>query len=196
MRYLSILLISLFHLTGHAEDSVTNNIDTYQVEVIIFNNADKNSLQSELWPGYPAMPDVKDSTELSEYTEEQPDTYQGLPDSFFKLKTLAKRLNSSGHHVFDHVAWTQPLESANSKTIHITDQRFFDGIVSIKKEQSIMANVHFLFALNSLEQRQLAFRPHNHQPILSLQEQRRIKIKEVNYFDHPFYGLIIAVYKV
>ncbi len=120
----------------------------YQINVIIFKNADNSGLNSEIWPANPQQPKIANAVNLLPAS----DTTAGqnlaqivhnnanshkinnpllrvLPDNQFGLKnTLGKMQKSNHYKVITFVSWRQLLTNGGkSQLIHIYGGQAYDA---------------------------------------------------------------------
>lgn len=105
--------------------------DKYKVELIVFEHLTPNSINSENWPSYPSLPDLKNSIELmaplpttdsDELTEIviQPQDFQLLSTADFQMNPFEDKLKSQRYKILVHSAWIQSFDSPKqAKPIHI-----------------------------------------------------------------------------
>ena len=80
--------------------------------------------------------------------------------------------------------------------------KVFDGIVRLRKSRFLHLDVDFAYFLDTLEQPDLEMPAqaagHRRFPAsyVRLTESRRIKPDDLNYFDHPLFGLVVEVSKI
>lgn len=80
--------------------------------------------------------------------------------------------------------------------------KVFDGAVRLRKSRFLHLDVDFVYFSETLEQPDLEMpaQPPGHRRFpasyVRLTESRRIKLGDLNYFDHPLFGLVVQVSKI
>ncbi len=110
-----------------------------------------------------------------------------------RLRRTVARLRASGATIIKHFKWRQALLPHTNTPERVFFQaldRFpTEGYFGVSKGQFIHFTVHLWLHIRQQEG--------EHQfPVIELKEQRRMKPKDVHYFDHPKFGLIAEVLKV
>jgi hypothetical protein len=148
------------------------------VEVIVFENGGSND-GGERWRDATSEPAVHDAVNLAEnrfqVTELGPDKLQ--------LAGAASALKRSGHYrILTHKAWKQPgFLKANAKPIRIkTPEATLDGTIRLEGGRYLHLYVD------------LAYNPGGMHSF-HLKQQRRVRKKELHYFDHPRFSIIAMV---
>lgn len=121
-RQLLVLILSLFSLSLQAAD-----IRYYDVEVIIFENLQANSRDSEHWPQQLEREPPENSIEIGgEWPGGRPDEYDPklsftpLPENKWRLTSEAEKIDhSKSRRLLAHLAWVQPgLSQAQALSVH------------------------------------------------------------------------------
>ena len=203
LRFLYILLICLFFpLSGQAR--------IYQVELEVFSN-NVFSASSEKLSRPTFIPDFRKTRVLDEMVE--PISINGDQIAFgyplFKILPVSARQLDLGR-IFENgnqftqittVAWNHPRD--NSEKIYIASEARYVGEVS-KNEKFFDSNVDMLnirkiqgtvkLQIDRLMFLELHFiYDHDVFGLIQLSEKRRIKLNELNYFDHPLFGIVTLV---
>jgi hypothetical protein len=164
----------------------------YDVEIIIFRN-NANSDAGEKWTT-PASGDLSQARVFSqnEFTELSPSLYQ-LGDIRGGLR------NSSGYTVLFHRAWRQVgYDAAHAIPYPINSlaengRDSLEGSVTLIREHYLHLDVDLLLMTGSrAAPTQYADGPGS-TPAFHLQEKRRMRSRELHYFDHPRFGMIAVV---
>lgn len=184
----------------------------YQVEVIVFKNLNPQGFNDEQWPDDPMPALPKNRIELNRYNPNTPVTaYEQLPRQDFTLKKErhALRLSKNFRPIL-HVAWLQPGDATtpvhiyggdaynnDGKVIDPDDSDItqatsfeFNGSIKIKLDRffNVTSNMNYCIPNTSSD------KEGNLQCFNSLQT-RRMRSKELNYLDHPLFGLLIKITK-
>lgn len=188
---LAAVLTSVFGL------STSWAFNGYQLELIAFANINNNTLKAESW--LPAKAKVYPPLTL-------PNGVERVDEAEFILQNEQTRLNQSGYRTLVHAAWRIPYADLNKlNTFHVYGGRLFDdegnvlqtstdlntpyllsqhwefnGNIQIKLNQYFDTRVNALLSLpNNLN--------------LAINEHRKVKSQELNYLDHPVYGVIYKI---
>jgi hypothetical protein len=164
----------------------------YDVEIIIFRN-NVMSDAGEQWTAQQAG-DLQPTRVFTqgEFTELSPSAYQ--------LDAIRGGLrNSSGYTVLLHRAWRQvgyDAAHAVAYPIHTrvdNGRESIDGSVTLIRERYLHLDVDLtLKPAGSVAPAQYADGADS-RPAFRLQEKRRMRSRELHYFDHPRFGMIARV---
>ncbi len=145
-----LVILTLFCLTGYAVSPPTAP-QIYQINVIVFQNAENAGLSSEIWPANPPQPKfakamdflpaktgqtatvvtpaASDSTNLASNLKAVPQGMPLLPSSQFGLASSLRRMQTSGkYQIITSLSWQQPLANPDvSKTLHLFAGTAYDG---------------------------------------------------------------------
>ncbi|MCR4301096.1 MAG: peptidoglycan binding protein CsiV [Sulfuricaulis sp.] len=184
------LLLSIFlmflPLSSLPAAPVTTN--TYEIEVVVFENRQSDLEGEETWSRTQPGSLVAEKDEMLVAGEKL------LPES--PLWEAAVALEKSGrHHILTHLRWQQSAEAkSGSKPVKIASEsgelggslRFYLSrylIVDLNLILRVSPSGGF-FGVVGQEKEATVFR---------LSEPRRIKVSEINYFDHPKFGALVRV---
>jgi hypothetical protein len=192
----------------------------YQVEVVVFRHLEGQSAGGEAWPDLTDLPEFGRAMELivtlPEMSDEPPPLAQDsgsdrtpiafelLDDKERKLNGVQSRLQRSGEYEpLLFAAWRQPsFGVARAKRIYLSDVYLAarggrtsvdaktadrapamapraEGVVRVKVGRLLHVDVDFLYY-------------HEGSPV-RLTETRKLKLREIHYFDHPLFGVIVQV---
>jgi hypothetical protein len=170
----------------------------YEIELLIFQNLVQND-GGEVWP-----------VEYAGWSEESVDSEQPdmvtewLPKSQFRLTTQRNALaRSAPYRPLVHLAWRQvvpgrqqakPFELPSGQ--HNPDRAYVDGLVGVSVERYLHLDLDLRLHLpgaaaapaTSLEE----YEDYG-VPEIRLRQQRRMRSKELHYFDHPRFGVIALI---
>jgi hypothetical protein len=178
----------------------------YQLELIAFANINNNTLKAESW--LPAKAKVYPPLSL-------PSGVERVDESDFIMQNEQDRLNHSGYRTLVHAAWRIPYADLNKITsFHIYGGRLFDdegrvlqtstdlntpyllsqhwefnGNLQIKLSQYFDTRMSAALTLPNTNS-QTSFMS------LTINEHRKVKSQELNYLDHPLYGVIYKIVPV
>ncbi len=194
-----LLLAALMSLISHAAHA------GYVAEIIIFEPTGTQNWLDEYWPLLPAKLDAQDKdTVLGAGSS----TRNMLSDGQLSLKETAKRLTSTGEYrVLAHTAWSQTTEDRSSAKntllpegmsssglplqakIKLYKQKFEHVDIEIQLERPIPKGLLAEFA----QKRKLSLNDVGDNWRFRLQESRKVKPGELQYFDHPMFGVLLMV---
>jgi hypothetical protein len=191
-RSLCFLLISLFFNCSYAASPLY-----YQVEIIGFTIADNGSIASnEQFPAYPALPEYNNVVDLKPYEEDALDpTYMLLPKASLKLNRESNLIGKKERYdILFHMGWLQkPGEEQKVRIFGASsDEQYpieLNGTIKIKKGYYYV--VDFNFDLYPLTQSRGKLNSH-----YVLATQRKLKSLELNYIDHPKFGILMEIFPI
>lgn len=201
MRNIKKILLSAFICnlltTGavHA-DTTQPTSDWYQINIIVFEHITPDALTSELWLPITNPPNVENL-----YT---PDL---LPQDDGQLKAEKHRLERSRYYkILYDGSWKQQIPITNkAEPLRITDWVNINGVNQLDGTITISRQKYFSLTANLILTEPIAylnqFAIGNYDPGIAnnnlisfeMQQTRRMKSKELNYFDHPLFGMLIKI---
>lgn len=167
---------------------------TYNVEIIVFR-AHTAQGGSENWSAEAASSGVSIGAEGASVGTQVGRLVQRLPASSFQLNDVESKLKSSGLYVpVAHLAWTQTASAWGKRSGLSVDQLGLDvaglsGSISLERGQYL----HLGFALSYAPASPPANAGAAPGTVFTLNENRRVKFYERNYYDHPAFGVIALV---
>jgi hypothetical protein len=156
----------------------------YDVELLIFERVTPSSDTEEQWNA--------GSNQILAHQEELRDFSTlsvKLPfkQGVSRLNRLEKELLGSGYRLLSSMHWRQPAEVfQNAPVVNVSraDNRML-GFLKIYKTSLIFVDINLGLIDPYIDPRQ---------PSYFISEKRRLKFKEVHYFDHPKFGAILGVW--
>jgi len=121
-----------------------------------------------------------DVTETKKYFELY--EYLDLENLNFLTGRLRWRENIE---ILDSLSWYQPLKKQNEYTYHYNQENNLSLYLNIYESRYLHLNLKAFFGQLDFEETITAF----------IDEDRRVRNSEINYFDHPSMGLIIKIDK-
>jgi hypothetical protein len=195
-----LLTLSLLVSLPPAFAAATSDKDsTYVVEIVVFSTLLPQLEGDELWTrdaAKAAIPGLEDA---------EP---SGPPTTGGWLADAENSLNRDGRfHVLAHYRWTQTAEARSvSRVVRIrgTDPNRptqLDGTVRLYLSRYLHVDMNLAFQPDAAAGRavgaQASGASDNPATItFRINEQRRIKSQETNYFDHPKFGALLRVTQV
>ena len=167
---------------------------TYHVEIIVFR-AHSAQGGSENWSAEAASAGISVGGEGAGSGSQVGRLVQRLPATSFQLNDVESKLKSSGLYVpVAHIAWTQTASAWGRRSGLSVDQlglavAGLSGSVSLERGQYL----HLGFALSYAPANPPANAGAAPGTAFTLNENRRVKFYERNYYDHPAFGVIALV---
>lgn len=194
IRCIAVLGLLFWNLVSLAADSA----QLYQFELIIFSHITNETLQSEYWPSVTDIVIPSNAIEL--------DNDQIVPRSQWQLDSEQKFLLKNKYPILLHLAWQAPASSlTQAQVIHLSGGEAYDnggkqvnGIVSMSLARyfNVHFNLEFLLPWADIQDLNLANVTHDdHNPYLTfkINEDLRMRSNELNYIDHPLYGILFKI---
>jgi hypothetical protein len=212
MKIRYFLMLCALCLTGtlHAQPQTdTNELQWYQVELIVYTNNDPAALYTEHWREPDARPVMEGAVELTSGTGAPATTpFQLLPREQMQLTDVFDKLaRDSRYTPRIHVAWRQAVQDRQSATpvqIHSryplpadyleqadipSHQDQISGTVKISVERYLHISADLLYNRPTAASDAGADVPMDY----LLQETRRTRSEELQYLDHPLFGVLVRI---
>jgi hypothetical protein len=191
----------------------------YQVDVVVFRHNVEASAGGEQWPEMTELPDFGDSmdliTDLPAMSDEPGDSQAAAGSGPIAFKALDRKerglneaerrlRNSSEYTPLLSAAWRQPsFGVSGAKRVHLVDidshaaastkpragdaatvpaaalTPRIEGTVKVKVARQMNVDIDFIY-------------DHDGKPV-RLKASRSMKLREVHYFDHPLFGVLVQV---
>jgi len=189
---------------------------SYQVEVVVFTNENPQVGEGEVWPDLNSLPNFDESITLKTLSQDNEDEsvdensvgYVKLPYELRHLNLESKFEQSKELQIVLSEGWRQPkpaddifdyiyLHSGSVPAFspenqlgfrqtailtksfrHLTVKKL-QGVVGIRVSHLLYVDLDFIFS--------------SKEGLVRLAESRKIKLKELNYFDHPLFGILLMV---
>jgi len=184
---ISIFLLFLSFTSLQAAPTTTN---TYEIEVVVFENRLTDLEGGETWSRTPPGPIVaekgKDETLVA--------GEKLLQDS--PLWEAAIALEKSGqHHVLTHLRWQQSAEAKSvSKPVKISSESGeLGGSLRFYLSRYLIVDLNLILRVPPSGGFFGVLGQEKEETVFQLSEPRRIKVSEMHYFDHPKFGALVRV---
>ncbi len=169
-----ILFLVLFSVNSWASSKAPR---WFEIELVIFENSDSYWMDSEQWPDDVEPPPFDGALELS----------QQKPLKTTRLEGVAKRISrSSKYKLLMHKGWLQSVkprdEAIGVRLTKTIGENTLDGIVKISVERYLHVNIDLLY-----QKENEGFKSY------TIKSKRRIRSKELHYFDHPLVSVLVLV---
>lgn len=161
--------------------------NSYEIEVVVFENRLSGLEGGELW--------AREPEKTASAEKDKPVSAGQNPPADSALSAAAAALEKSGrHHVLAHLRWRQTAEAKSvSKPVNIGNAtEGLDG--SLRFYLSRFLIVEMNLALREMQGGgTFSGTAGNETVVYRLNEPRRIKVSETHYFDHPKFGALVRV---
>lgn len=167
---------------------------TYNIELVIFRAA-SGSGGAENWSAESTAARIASDGEAAGGSGQVGRLVRALPDSAFQLNDVASKLRSTGVYVpVAHVAWSQSASAWGTHTGLQLDKiglnvEGLTGTVSLERGQYLHLGLALSYAMPSPPSG-VAAAPGT---TFTINESRRVRFYERNYYDHPAFGVIALV---
>lgn len=178
----------------------------YSIELIVFEQKNAAGLTAEHWSNDDVvLPTLNEAMELISSAN----TAAGNER---KLSDIARKLNTSpAYRVLFHTTWKQAaVDSSAAKGVRLTNERKLtgdnanpvyevEGVANLSAGRFLHLNLNLVFSkliqesLNPLPSMNADVQQPESLRRVQLKESRRIKSKELHFFDHPLFGVIAYV---
>lgn len=186
----------------------TASARNYIVEVIIFERSADSEQREESWR--PDSNQVLKGRAVLQSLQQRSKTPKSLTGTSL-LKRLEGSLNSGGNRVIKSGRWSLNATTYPNASTFDLSTGSLKAFLKIYKTSLIFADLNMGLvgrtptpALNSNQQTNLQNNLQSIQnastissisgPLYFVNEKRRLKFKEIHYFDHPKFGAIIGVW--
>ncbi|MCR4345797.1 MAG: peptidoglycan binding protein CsiV [Sulfuricaulis sp.] len=182
--FLMIFLITAPVTTLQAAPAATN---MYEIEIVVFENRLSDLEGGELWTRGMEKPANAQKNEAVGAGEKPP------ADS--PLSAASTALEKSGrHHVLAHLRWQQSAEAKSvSKPVKISNvEGGLDGSLRFYLSRFLILDLNL--GLREMQSGGIfSGVSEKDATVYRLNEPRRIKVSETQYFDHPKFGALVRV---
>lgn len=177
-----------------AESSTTSpdlSPELYEIEILIFQNSLSYLEGEELWTR-----DVVD-TELPGIAEAV--NIGGIPGPDSSLFKAAVTLDADANYrVLAHRRWQQTADPrSEAKWVYITSLRTgapeLEGTLRFYQGRYLHVDIELLFREREVGSLSFVQSDYSIPKIYRISEHRRIRSRDVNYFDHPKFGALVKV---
>ena len=176
LSVIAFFFVQFFVIPAFARD--------YDVELMIFERIAPSAETEEQWTfgSNQILAHQEDLRTLATSSVNLP-----LKPSVNRLKRLETELRGSGYRLLVSSHWRQPAEVFHNAPIVDVSQTEsgLQGFIKIYKTSLIFADLNLGLVDPSVD------------PLLPsyfIGEKRRLKFKEIHYFDHPRFGAILGVW--
>ncbi len=183
----------------------------YQVEVIVFRYANPSLAEQAVAPA--KMPDFRNAVPLTtdiaerggtverpnEVARPGPVPYEAIPRGAMITSGVYRRLRDlPAYEPVLHVGWRQPSGARGSREVYVTDKPRVLADVAIDTSAVPLPDLSRIEGTVRLRTGRLLhvetdFMDYGQAAPVRISERRKVKFKELHYFDSPFFGIIVQV---
>ena len=172
-----------------AQSRTTPPPQPYEVEVLVFQSKLSYLEGEELWTSDKVNVNLPDLTAAVE-----PENIL-MPDSPI-AKAAATLDADANYRVLLHARWAQDAgPKSDTKWVYLHDARVgqaeLEGVLRFYRGRFLHVDLEFLF--RDQEARRPTSQPDGTGPLYRISEHRRIRSRDINYFDHPKFGALVRV---
>lgn len=202
-----ILFFSVGCISAHAEEFADK---WYQIEIIVFSHLSEQAIDSEQWPSvhppnfsHAGVIQLLDKNQKARLSNQ----YRLLSKNQFGLLKENQLLQKKpGYQVLLHLIWQQKVQTPEqAKPIHIyndfTQTNHLNGTITIgvKKYFDVHVNLFLGVPVSKLIELSKTSYFRNLSGKIAyfhLLQTRRMRSDELNYIDHPLYGVLIKIKRI
>lgn len=196
-RFFNTLILGAFLLVSPFVVQALEK-EVYRVEVVIFEHLNKKSSEEAL-PIYTGRPNSNGAVDLTQLPADVPDEDKiVLLDQSEQLlnDTVAKLKKNRGYRVLMHEAWEQPLRPTRKIAIFKEAKPWsMQGIIELKQRRALYVTTDILLERGSNKRRLFFSGADDDITGFRIEDSRPIKLKELEYIDHPNFGILVQVVK-
>lgn len=184
-RLLFLILLAVAPTTALHAAGTTGNV--YQVEVVVFENQLPSLEGGEIWSHDTVKTEIADAAEAV--------SAGATPAPNSPLSAAADALEKSGrHHVLAHLVWEQNVDAKSvTKPVKIDDSAGdLGGTLRFYLSRFLFVDID-LALKEQAAGGGLTGGAGQDAPVYHLDDHRRVRIAEINYFDHPKFGALVRV---
>ncbi len=204
LRAFLVVLGVLFSLSAVASSKEPR---WFEIELVIFENNESRWMNSEQWPEDPQIPVFDDAMELSSQE----------PLMVKRLEGVARSIAASPkYELLMHTGWREAVKSRSEAVgvrLAATSQQGseLDGVVKVSVERYLHINIDFIYrkqqdyyAHEQAQMPQTLFLEADQSSMdlfpssygmksYVIKSKRRVRSKELHYFDHPLVAMLILI---
>lgn len=195
MKYFSILLTSLLFSSSVIAIPDIKETPGYEVEILVFKNLQIEE-ENELW--------VQDIDPNSQSNLDNATPVGGGVPADSEIRKAFEKMFESGKYLFvTHKRWIQDaIPKSEAQLIRIANaEAGLDGTVRFYKNRFLHLDINLMLSeefvpVSGNDTSTSSDAQENTQNYFIIKEQRRIRSKNLNYFDHPRFGVLIQVNRI
>ncbi|MFI4938516.1 MAG: CsiV family protein [Candidatus Berkiellales bacterium] len=179
----TLLMLLLYSIPSYAKEP-----KWVHVELLIFENKDKAAFQN-----YSSIAGVPVLTGAINLNPDPQENYGQLPPHKLTLNKVKQTMEKEKYPLLLHTGWRQMLtDKNNADRVHLVGERIaqnnhqVDGIIKLALGKHLLMDADLLFHKMN-ENGELSVNTYR------LKESSRLKYNEINYIDHPLFGVIMMI---
>jgi hypothetical protein len=203
-----LLLLALLALPAQAQDATEQSEPErlYQVELIVFRNLD----QSGNTPEIPRLPEPELEKQLAtdlarmsaddatEVTAEPPEWQATDPEGRLLAGTARSIRQLQAYELISYLSWGQAAPDVTvAAPLTLSelgvDPAILTGEVELHQRRYLHLEVDISLPGAGAAGQSVVLDPQNSPPPPAIRESRRVRLKELHYFDQPQFGIIAVV---
>jgi hypothetical protein len=198
MLNIKTIFIILLALLPSISISATDQ-SRYKIEALVFKSLSAYE-SNEIWPTESGVLDKADESK-SQSMASQSEIVQtrSTSDNKSELEDIRERMEESGEYiVLDYRKWQQMADSRSQSPVTAYDSRY-ENIGQLKgRIQFYMSRfLHISVDLSLVPEHYSITETESGQtgrPFYQIQQDKRIKSKNIYYFDHPEFGVLVYIH--
>jgi hypothetical protein len=172
---------------------------SYEIEVVVFANTAPGTVDDEQWA--PLNQPVIAGLDVAIEPGDAPATPPSPPGASLAAAVAALGRDPN-YRILAHKQWVQPAEAPkDAKPIRIRGKQAgeLDGVMKFYVSRFLHLEVDLLFRGENTANVSPTANPSGivtapaTQQFYEISETRRVKSKEIHYFDHPKFGLVVRI---
>jgi hypothetical protein len=194
LRQITVTVLVVSAIGSPATSQQPVSPSTYHIELVIFRAATAQG-GAENWSAETSARSVSSGEESASGGGQVGRFAGALPESQFQLNDIANKLRSTGVYVpVAHVAWSQTASAWGTRAGFSVEKLGLNaegltGSVSLERGQYLHLGMTLSYAMPNPPAGAGAAPG----ATFTLNENRRVRFYERNYYDHPAFGVIALV---
>ena len=185
-------LVVLAPVAGAATQPATEQpLRQYEIEVMVFQNIRADLEGGELWMSERANPDIVDVDKAV--------TTPAPPREDSDLSKAKEVIEKDGNYrIMVHKHWVQDADApGDAAMVRLnTEDGELDGTFKFFMSRFLHVDLNLLYKEPESKSMFQAGNPDNTNISYEIREQRRVRSNEMQYFDHPKFGVLVQVKQV
>lgn len=169
MKLKNLALLALFALSFNAYATTF-----YQIEVIIFDQATRAALDSQVFPEPRQLPDMTHARPVAD-----------MPAAALPLQegVISAMQKTSDYQVIGHFAWLQEGWPKNNATPVLIRNRDVEGVITFSHNRFAHIDSNIIYTRNG----------YGGANSFQLRASERVDYNKLYYFDNPIFGMLVIV---
>ena len=186
-----ILLSTIVSVAAQTEES-----KKYLIEVVVFENSGPDTSDHEVWNSDRDIEiEIEKPKASTKIMSDETIISHVKSDS---LNKYTSELRKSGrYNVLTHVSWLQPAtRKSTAPLVPIDKNSILHGHLRFYSKQLLFLELELRFnrSISGNTETTVPSSPtYYHATNYKIKQTRRIKINDIHYFDHPYFGALVKV---